>query len=303
MSKIDYEKYLVRKPLYRVGGGIKGRQSPVMTYMSNDLVPGCDLNIELGWIHDMPEPNPHILEHAHDYDEIILYISGDPYDFNDLGGDIEYYVGGQPITFDNNASFYIPKGVKHGPVIWKKFRKPHLELSIMLGPGSTEDGWASSTGKPPQGLPQKKDDIDYEKYLVREPLYLGDRKTTRGGMSPVRMVMCNELIPDVNVYIDYPWLVDLPETVIPEHVHEKYNEVVLHIGGDPNNPEDLGAEVEYYIDGQLLTFNETTALYMPKGVKHGPLTWKKFSRPHIQMPIIIGGGTLLEAAPAGYKEE
>ena len=35
MPKIDYEKYLVRKPLYEAFGGTKNRQSPTMTMMSN----------------------------------------------------------------------------------------------------------------------------------------------------------------------------------------------------------------------------------------------------------------------------
>jgi hypothetical protein len=40
---------------------------------------------------------------------------------------------------------------------------------------------------------------------------------------------------------------------------------------------------------------------VPAGVVHGPLTWKSVSRPHLQMTIIMGAGTLAEAAPAGYK--
>jgi len=47
----NWEKNLVRKPRYEVtAGDIKGRQYPTMTLMSNDLVPGSNTYIELGWI-------------------------------------------------------------------------------------------------------------------------------------------------------------------------------------------------------------------------------------------------------------
>jgi hypothetical protein len=302
MSKTNYEEYLVRKPAYKSGIGIKGRQSPVMTYMSDDLVPGCNVNLEFSWIYNIPSPNPHMVEHYHEYDMVVLYIGGDPQDLNDLGGDIVYYVGGQPITFNKNASFFIPKGVKHGPAIWKSFRKPHLEMMLILGRTSEAATWVNDPKLVNTKLPQKKDNINYEKYFAREPIYLDleDQQKRKNSMGPVRMFMCNDLIPGCNLYLDYPWFFAKPEDFIPPHVHD-YNEVVVHIGGDPDNPEELGAEVEIIVNDQPLTFDTTTALFIPKGLKHGPLSWKKVSKPHIQMPIIIGSGDLLKAAPAGYK--
>jgi hypothetical protein len=135
MAEKDYEKYLVRRPRYEVGGGYKGRQSPTMTYMSSAQVPEAKYYIELGWIYQMPEPNPHIFEHAHNYDELILHIGGDPDNPEDLGGEIEIYVGGQPLVFDTTTALFLPKGVKHGPLTWKRVSKPHIEMTIMLGTG------------------------------------------------------------------------------------------------------------------------------------------------------------------------
>ena len=73
MAESVYEKYAVRKPLYEAGPGIKKRQSPTMTFMSSRQVPEASYYIELGWIYDVPEPNPHIFEHVHDFDEIVLH--------------------------------------------------------------------------------------------------------------------------------------------------------------------------------------------------------------------------------------
>ena len=303
MAGFNYEKYLVRKPTVHKGvRTIKGRQAPIMTYMSNNLVPGCNIYIELGWVGVVPEPNPHMLEHTHDYDEVVMHIGGDPNHPEDLGGEIEYYVGGQPLTFDTTTALYIPGGVKHGRLTWKRVDKPHLEMAIILGGANSGEGGSSrAINKSQKGLPRKKDDIDYEKYLVRQPQYQEGRRTIKDGRGPVLVYMCNDHIPDVNLYIDYVWIFAVPPPHIFEHVHDKYNEVVLHIGDDPDNPEDLGAEIEYCVGGQPLTFDKTTALYVPRGLKHGPLNWKRVDKPHLQMPIIIGAGSMAQAMPGGYQ--
>ncbi len=140
MAEKKYGKYLVKKPAREVNvtvpGEIKGREYPTMTYMSNDLVPGCNVYIELGWIWDMPDPNPHILEHTHDYDEVVLHIGSDLNNPEDLGAEIEFVVGGEPLIIDKTSALFVPKGVKHGPLTWKKVDRPHIQMVIVLGAGT-----------------------------------------------------------------------------------------------------------------------------------------------------------------------
>ena len=87
MTESKYEKFAVRKPIYEAAPGIKGRQSPTMTFMSEKQT-GAPYYIELGWIYDIPSPNPHIMEHVHDYDEIVLHWGGDYKRPQVLGGEI-----------------------------------------------------------------------------------------------------------------------------------------------------------------------------------------------------------------------
>jgi len=148
MAKSNYGKYLVTKPAYEAGTPVTGRQSPSMTLMSNSLVPGCNMYLEVGWIWDMPAPNPHIHEHSHSFDEIVLHIGSDPDNPEDLGGEIEYVMGGEPLVFNKTSALFIPAGVKHGPLTWKKFNRPHMEMAIMIGTGSLKEGWPAGTGKP-----------------------------------------------------------------------------------------------------------------------------------------------------------
>src|SRR3989304_7873341 len=100
MPRMDAEKYLVRKPLREVGAGSKvtGPQIPSQTYMSDALVPGSNTYIEFSWIYDVPQPNPHIHEHVHNFDEIVLHIGSDSQNPQDLGGEIEYHFNGHPLV-------------------------------------------------------------------------------------------------------------------------------------------------------------------------------------------------------------
>ena len=144
-DKFDYEQYVIRSPLREAGGIIKGRQSPTMTYMNRHQINVANYYIEFGWIYDIPEPNPHIHRHIHrNYDEIVLHIGGDPEKPTDLGGEIEFYMDDQPLTFSSNTGLFVPRGTYHGPLTWKKFTKPHIEMAIMLGAGTAQEGWADS---------------------------------------------------------------------------------------------------------------------------------------------------------------
>jgi hypothetical protein len=137
MPPKNIKKMFVRKPAYEVSPPIevKGRQH-AMTLMSNKLVPGSNMYIETGWVFGMPDPNPHIFEHAHDYDEIVIHLGTDPKNQEELGGEIEFMVDGRPLKINKTSAVYVPKGVKHGPLTWKKYSKPHLEFTIMIGAGS-----------------------------------------------------------------------------------------------------------------------------------------------------------------------
>jgi hypothetical protein len=77
---------------------------------------------------------------------------------------------------------------------------------------------------------------------------------------------------------------------------------VIHLGTDPKNQEDLGGEIEFMLDGQPLKIDKTSAVYVPRGVKHGPLTWKSYTRPHLEFTIMIGAGSLAEADPGGHEK-
>jgi hypothetical protein len=73
------------------------------------------------------------------------------------------------------------------------------------------------------------------------------------------------------------------------HTHE-VAELLIHIGTNPDDPSDLGAEVEMCMGEELEkhTFNKSTIVYIPPGVVHCPWTIKRVDRPFIFMQILQG---------------
>ncbi len=106
-------------------------------------------------------------------------------------------------------------------------------------------------------------------------------------------------VPGVKYYIEMGWTFGVPVSkrtkgAMPEMVHRNFDEIVLHIGGDPSNPEDLGADIEFCVGGQSLRFNTTSALFVPRGLRHGPIRCLEYRKPHIVITMMCGAATVQE---------
>ncbi|MFA5308548.1 MAG: hypothetical protein WC370_03560 [Dehalococcoidales bacterium] len=292
MAKDQFEKYVVSKPLYESGAGYKGRQSPAMTLLSRKQVPEANTYVEVSWIKGKPESNPHSVEQSHDYDEIIIYWGRDSAKPQVLGGEIEAYIGGQPITFNTTTGIFIPKGTPHGPFTWKKFQEPHLEMFMVLGTGDPLKEWGK--GGKAATKPAQKAPYDYEQYVIRSPMRESPGAISgQGRQSPTMTYMSETQISGVKTYIEFGWIWKITDT-IQEMKHDNFDEIVMHIGNDPDNPEDLGADMTFGLGGGEKRFNTNYAMFIPRGMAHGPLIWHEVRRHHIEMAIMLGAGTLKE---------
>lgn len=135
MSDSKYARYLNQEPritqmVHHDINDVKGRSWPTRVYMSRDIVPGCNIFVSLGYIYGMPDPNPHMFEHVHDSDEVVMHIGTDFDNPTDLGAEIDFQVEDEVLTMDKTCAIYLPGGVKHGPLTWKRFTRPHLQVAI-----------------------------------------------------------------------------------------------------------------------------------------------------------------------------
>jgi len=70
------------------------------------------------------------------------------------------------------------------------------------------------------------------------------------------------------------------------HKH-KSPEAVIHIGTNPDDPLDLGAEVEMFMGPELekRTITTSTLVYLPAEFIHGPWIIKRVDRPFVMVTV------------------
>lgn len=92
------------------------------------------------------------------------------------------------------------------------------------------------------------------------------------------------------------WYFDVPEKdpVFEEHIHD-YDELIGFYGSNPDDPYDLGAEMEVTIDGDVHKLTRTSMIFLPANMAHMPLRILKVDRPVFHFSIVLnpeytGGG-------------
>jgi len=131
----------------------------------------------------------------------------------------------------------------------------------------------------------------YDKYIIEY-----DSKRWPRERRPVMARLEDSVISGSNFYLIH-WVLPGFEAPLgthkyaghPPHIH-KDAELLFHIGTDPNNPMDLGAEVEMYLGPEMErhVFNRTCCVYIPPNFIHAPWRPIKTVRPWIFMEINQG---------------
>jgi len=127
----------------------------------------------------------------------------------------------------------------------------------------------------------------YEKYFIREPHPLEQR-----GPGPTVVRLDDTVMKGSNFY----WALIMPELPEPNmpvghppHIH-KDAELLFHIGTNPDDPMDLGAEVEFYMGPEMERYliTQSCVVYIPPGFIHAPWRPLKTYRPWIFVEVNQG---------------
>ena len=98
------------------------------------------------------------------------------------------------------------------------------------------------------------------------------------------------VIPKARIYSECVWL--LPgmeksksgEPYMKEHTHD-FEEVLAFFGSDNDKPRDLCGELEIWLNGEKHTITKTSLVFIPKGMKHGPMTFHRIDKPIFHFSI------------------
>jgi len=121
----------------------------------------------------------------------------------------------------------------------------------------------------------------YSKHIISEPFYKAEEEF--GGGTIFKHTNDDNLgITFEHICIDNPgWSINKSRT------HDTH-ELLCFVGGNPENIRDLGAEISLKLGdaGEEHIINDATVVSIPPGLKHGPISVKKFSKPFILLRIV-----------------
>ena len=84
------------------------------------------------------------------------------------------------------------------------------------------------------------------------------------------------------------WYFAVPEKnpIFDEHVHDDADEIIGFIGSNPDDPYDLGGEIEITVDGETVVTDRSTLVFAPAGVPHMPLKINRVDRPIFHFSVV-----------------
>jgi hypothetical protein len=95
-------------------------------------------------------------------------------------------------------------------------------------------------------------------------------------------------------YMDFVWYHQPADTGPGPHTHD-FDEVLGFLGANPQNPRDLGGEMELWLDNEKYIIKNTCLVFVPRGLKHCPMIARKVTVPF--MHFSAGNGSEYTKSP------
>jgi len=238
--------------------------------IDDDIIKGS-FRVHFGWFMKPPVRDTDALTtHTHDFDEIIAFSGRNAADWRNLGRKVELWLDGEQHIFDKTCIVFIPQGMKHCPMIIERNDSPISILTACLGPTYIRNE-----------IPFKKEEQKKKpakgtgKYIVTE------RTPAKAARNSLGLEMGDEVVKG-SFFLSAGWFAEPTTNKFPNaagsHSHP-CDEVIAFFGSDVDNWQDLGGEVELWLDGEKHILTKSCLVFVPKGMKHCPLIVHRVDRP------------------------
>lgn len=132
MKESKYAKYFLTEPELR--NKPKIQMSNPSAYVDSALHFGSQANFSMAWRY-IKEPMPFDrIPHSHEFDEFLCFLGGNLENIFDFDATIELSMGeeGKVCLIEQATVVYIPAGLVHTPLTFKRIDKPVLFHPIAL---------------------------------------------------------------------------------------------------------------------------------------------------------------------------
>jgi mannose-6-phosphate isomerase-like protein (cupin superfamily) len=136
MTETKYGKYIIDRPKDEIRPpGMTDEELEEMEkhvkfpiYVDEEVVPGAFYLMAAWWKKITGKGSP-AEEHDHEFDEYLVFLGTNPEDPNDLGGEVELWLGGEKHMIYKSCAIFIPAGTRHAPIYFKKITTPICYLA------------------------------------------------------------------------------------------------------------------------------------------------------------------------------
>lgn len=131
----------------------------------------------------------------------------------------------------------------------------------------------------------------YEKYIVTELqtppeiTAIAEEYATRA----TRLLWIDDAVVKGSFQMNTAWYFKPTEKPTVLAHHHDCEEVIGFFGGDPDNPSDLGGEVEIWLEDEKYNITKSCLIFIPNGMRHCPLRVVRVDRPIFHFSTVTHG--------------
>ena len=114
-----------------------------------------------------------------------------------------------------------------------------------------------------------------------EHLIMSDFNTERDEIGTLLYRLDDKKVSGIPFFTDCAWVWPKPGEIVMEanaHAHE-FDEIVTVFGTNPDDPRDLGGEVEFWLEDEKYILHQSSIIFVPKGTVHCPTIFRNVQRP------------------------
>ena len=129
MDESKHARFIVTEPLAEEHG-YEVKDGPdvmsAMAYLDGGVIKDA-FYVETHWFHKPTKYSPK--RHAHDFDECLAFMGGDPERPLELNGEVELWIEDERHVLTRSCLVYIPAGVEHCPMNFLRVDRPIFHFS------------------------------------------------------------------------------------------------------------------------------------------------------------------------------
>jgi len=205
--------------------------------------------------------------------EVFAFIGSDPGKPEDLGAVITLQIENDTLRLTKTCSVFVPAGAAHSEPFIESISRPVLSYRWLAD--TDDDNPVPAVPTAPAGTYTQAVSVA-EGYVPPN----GKFPEFPEGFLKLLLFLDSDTLPGAP-YMETMWMCDTNDTGPEAHTHEDWDELIGFLGGDPDNPDDLGATVTFMLDGETIEIKKSTVFYAPRGMIHSPILVPEYKRPFI----------------------